>query len=235
MCVGRCSRFVGLSLTSLAMVSITANALLLFPNWSWRYLTRGLITTQALLLPGIWGGGLMVLLAATQITAAGSKAHGLRCCGPRWNMFLSMLFSGLALLGSAISFGIASAGLVMGPYCLHYDPLSNQTQTLTWGSPFSDREKMSLLSSAPHYLMDHRLWDSTCLEPLHIVPWNVGFFGILCLAGALQSLLSAVQIINGLFGCFCGVWDHKQSPPQHETPPCSCDTHKRTTCLQTIP
>ncbi|XP_069476458.1 transmembrane 4 L6 family member 19 isoform X2 [Ambystoma mexicanum] len=146
MCVGRCSRFVGLSLTSLAMVSITANALLLFPNWSWRYLTRGLITTQALLLPGIWGGGLMVLLAATQITAAGSKAHGLRCCGPRWNMFLSMLFSGLALLGSAISFGIASAGLVMGPYCLHYDPLSNQTQTLTWGSPFSDREKMSLLS-----------------------------------------------------------------------------------------
>ncbi|XP_069476459.1 transmembrane 4 L6 family member 19 isoform X3 [Ambystoma mexicanum] len=150
MCVGRCSRFVGLSLTSLAMVSITANALLLFPNWSWRYLTRGLITTQALLLPGIWGGGLMVLLAATQITAAGSKAHGLRCCGPRWNMFLSMLFSGLALLGSAISFGIASAGLVMGPYCLHYDPLSNQTQTLTWGSPFSDREKMSLLSS--HHL-----------------------------------------------------------------------------------
>lgn len=176
----------------------------------------------------------MVLLAATHITAVGSKLHFFKCCGSLWNMFLSMLFSGLALLGSAINFGIASAGLVMGPYCLHYDPLCNQTRTLIWGSPFSDSEKMALVSSSSHYLFDYKLWDSVCLEPQQIVPWNVGLFSILCIAGALQSLLSAIQIINSLFGCFCGLCDHDKAQAQQVSLACKRDHYMGKKDLRTF-
>ncbi|XP_030071495.1 transmembrane 4 L6 family member 19 [Microcaecilia unicolor] len=86
MCIGRCSRFVGLVLFFLALVSIAANAFLLFPSLTVTYLWRGLITRQALQLPGLWGGGIMVLLAAVQILAAGFKINWIGCCGSCWHV-----------------------------------------------------------------------------------------------------------------------------------------------------
>uniref|UniRef100_A0A8C6XQU8 Uncharacterized protein n=1 Tax=Naja naja TaxID=35670 RepID=A0A8C6XQU8_NAJNA len=60
MCVGTCTRILGPCLLILGFLSITANILLLFPNWEWCYLSLGQISKRAMLMPGVWGGGLLV-------------------------------------------------------------------------------------------------------------------------------------------------------------------------------
>ncbi|MEE6500784.1 hypothetical protein FKM82_003928 [Ascaphus truei] len=60
MCVGKCSRCVGLCLVILSLLSITVNLFLLFPNLDVSYMQKNLISCQARRMPGIWTGGLMV-------------------------------------------------------------------------------------------------------------------------------------------------------------------------------
>lgn len=60
MCVGTCTRVLGPCLLALALLSVTASILLLFPSWEWHYLKVGRITQKAMLMPGVWGGGLLV-------------------------------------------------------------------------------------------------------------------------------------------------------------------------------
>lgn len=60
MCVGTCARILGPGLLILGLLSIIANTLLLFPSLEWRYLKEGQITKKAVLMPGLWGGGLLV-------------------------------------------------------------------------------------------------------------------------------------------------------------------------------
>nr|XP_033813696.1 transmembrane 4 L6 family member 19 [Geotrypetes seraphini] len=209
MCIGRCSRFVGIILVFLALVSIAASTFLLFPNLTVTYLWRGLITRQAFQLPGLWGGGIMVLLAAIQIITAGSKINWFGCYGSCWHMFLSILLSVMALFGSVLCFAISAGGLLNGPLCLYNVLLPNRTKIQLWDYPFAGFDNMAFNNSVPNYLEDRSLWDSVCIEPSGVVVWNIHFFSILLVISTLEIFLSLIQIINGFFGCLCGLCDEK--------------------------
>ncbi|KAK4819700.1 hypothetical protein QYF61_010794 [Mycteria americana] len=86
MCVGKCSRIVGPCLLALGTVSVAANILLLFPGGASKYLAEGHISKHAKVMPGVWGGGITVLLAATHITAVGWRCAGCSDCGTRCNV-----------------------------------------------------------------------------------------------------------------------------------------------------
>ncbi|EMP28646.1 Transmembrane 4 L6 family member 1 [Chelonia mydas] len=152
MCVGKCTRILGPCLIALGVLSIAANVLLLFPSWMWSYLKEGHITKQAMQVPGVWGGGIIVLLAATQITAVGWR------CGR-----------------------------------------SSDCRTC--------RNSLSL--RAQNYLYDQSLWNSVCIEPPNVVAWNIYFFSVLLVISVVEMVLASLQIINGFFGCLCGLCEGK--------------------------
>uniref|UniRef100_A0A670XTF3 Transmembrane 4 L six family member 19 n=1 Tax=Pseudonaja textilis TaxID=8673 RepID=A0A670XTF3_PSETE len=176
MCVGTCTRILGPCLLILGFLSITANILLLFPNWEWCYLSLGQISKRAMLMPGVWGGGLL--------------------------MFLSILLSGLALLGSAACFILSGSGLTEGPLCL-YNSTLNHNKVQQWGYPFLEMDYHN-------YLYDPSLWNSVCIKPQNIVGWNVYFFSSLLVISTVEMILAALQIINGCFGCVCGLCEQKK-------------------------
>uniref|UniRef100_A0A8C2ST28 Transmembrane 4 L six family member 19 n=1 Tax=Coturnix japonica TaxID=93934 RepID=A0A8C2ST28_COTJA len=194
MCVGRCSRIVGPCLLVLGMLSVLASILLLFPGGAWQYLVDGHISRRAKIMPGTWGGGVMVLLAATHITAVGWRCACCSDCGTRRNAFLSVVLSKLALLGSAACFFFSGLGLTDGPLCLVW-----LIPSLSWHRGLADS-----------YLFYPSTW-STCLEPVGIVAWHVTFFSLLLLISAAEMLLTFLQIINGCAGCLCGFCEGKEA------------------------
>ncbi|NXA42684.1 T4S1 protein, partial [Eudromia elegans] len=214
MCVGKCTRIVGPCLLTLSVLSITANVLLLFPGWAWKYLADGHITKEAKAMPGIWGGGITVLLAATHITAVGWRCACCSDCGTLFplQVFLSIVLSMLALLGSAASFIMSGVGLTNGPLCLYNTSSNELNHGPRWGYPFVDPNSQTFDSrisiQTENYLHNWSLW-STCLEPVGIVTWNVCFFSILLLVSASEMVLASLQIINGCFGSLCGFCDGK--------------------------
>uniref|UniRef100_A0A9J8B3F0 Uncharacterized protein n=1 Tax=Cyprinus carpio carpio TaxID=630221 RepID=A0A9J8B3F0_CYPCA len=60
MCTGHCSRSVGMALIPIAIVCMLANALLLFPDLKYQYLTENHVTREAMWCSGIWASGLLV-------------------------------------------------------------------------------------------------------------------------------------------------------------------------------
>lgn len=60
MCTGKCARCVGLSLITLSLVCIVANALLLVPNGETSWTNTNQLSLQVWLMGGFIGGGLMV-------------------------------------------------------------------------------------------------------------------------------------------------------------------------------
>ncbi|ETE63375.1 Transmembrane 4 L6 family member 19, partial [Ophiophagus hannah] len=167
MCVGTCTRILGPCLLILGFLSITANILLLFPNWEWFFLLQ--FRSQVL-----DGGG--------STSAAQELA-----------MFLSILLSGLALLGSAACFILSGSGLTEGPLCLYNSTLNHNK-----------------VQQAQNYLYDPSLWNSVCIKPQNIVGWNVYFFSSLLVISTVEMILAALQIINGCFGCVCGLCEQKK-------------------------
>ncbi|XP_073432732.1 transmembrane 4 L6 family member 19 [Dendrobates tinctorius] len=106
MCAGKCTRCTGLALMLLAVLSITANLFLLFPNLDGSYLRNEQINSYARFLAGVWAGGVLMLLSG--------------------------IFAFVALLGAAISLIISVFGLFTGPYCLYQD---NNGRIQNWGYP----------------------------------------------------------------------------------------------------
>ncbi|XP_050758780.1 transmembrane 4 L6 family member 19 [Gymnogyps californianus] len=200
MCVGKCSRIVGPCLLALGTLSVAANILLLFPGGASKYLVEGHISKHAKAMPGVWGGGITVLLAATHITAVGWRCAGCSDCGTRRNAFISAVLSKLALLGAAACFVLSGVGLTNGPLCFYN---ASEHGTL-WGYPFLD----SPSRRAENYLHDRRAW-SVCLEPEGIVVWNVVLFSLLLLVSAAEMVLASLQILNGCLGCLCGFCEGK--------------------------
>ncbi|KAM6258298.1 transmembrane 4 L6 family member 19 [Porphyrio hochstetteri] len=208
MCVGKCSRIVGPCLLVLGTVSMAANILLLFPGGASKYLVEGHISKNAKAMPGIWGGGIAVLLAATHITAVGWRCAGCSGCGTRPNAFISAVLSKLALMGAVACFVLSGVGLTDGPLCLYNASQHGGGHSRLWGYPFRDASSQQPEARAENYLHDPHTW-SICLEPTGIVTWNVVLFSLLLLVSAAEMVLSSLQILNGCLGCLCGFCEGK--------------------------
>nr|DBA25866.1 TPA: hypothetical protein GDO54_010207 [Pyxicephalus adspersus] len=133
MCVRKCAQLNGLCLTILALLSITINIFLLFPNLDESYLRKNQIGSHARRVPGVWAGGLMVLLVGIQSIVVGFKVKRLSCCGTCCHMLLSVILSILSLVGASASLFFSAAGLFSGPYCL-YQVGGGTAQE--WGYPY---------------------------------------------------------------------------------------------------
>ncbi|XP_040858820.1 transmembrane 4 L6 family member 19 [Ochotona curzoniae] len=201
-CSRTCSRILGLSLGTSALFAMGANLALLFPNWDVMYLLRGLIGRHAMLGSGLWGGGLMVLMAATLISLMGWRYGCFSKSGPCRSMLATLLSSGLALLGAMICFITSGVALKDGPLCMFDVSSSNQTQAWKYGYPFKDLHNRN-------YLYDHSLWTSVCLEPSGAVVWHVSFFSVLLCISLLQLLLVVIHLINSLLGIFCSLCEER--------------------------
>ncbi|XP_044147802.1 transmembrane 4 L6 family member 19 [Bufo gargarizans] len=206
MCVGKCARCTGLSLMLLAILSITANLFLLFPNLDGSYFRRHQISRYARSLSGVWAGGLMVLLASIKITTTGFKVRRLSCCGPRFDMLLSGIFSFVALLGAAISLTVSITGLFRGPYCLYKEDDGAENK---WGYL-----KLNLLNNDSGVMApETSSWIDACIEPPDIETWHSSFFILLSMSNILQIILCLSQMVNAIFGVICGHCDQKNDSP----------------------
>ncbi|CAN9509813.1 unnamed protein product [Ophioblennius macclurei] len=198
MCTGKCSKVVAIPLYILAPLSIICNAMLFFPDFKTEYAEQDMegnsqITTEVKYMGGLIGGGVLALIPAIHIHLTGVKT----CCANRCGMFLSIFFAALGVTGGLYSMIVAALGLFHGPTCL-WKP---DNEGLQWGTPFVNRTES--------YLTDSETWH-TCIEPKDVVEFNLVLFSILLVAAALQIILCAIQMVNGLFGCLCGTCaDHK--------------------------
>uniref|UniRef100_A0A671S804 Si:dkey-83h2.3 n=1 Tax=Sinocyclocheilus anshuiensis TaxID=1608454 RepID=A0A671S804_9TELE len=101
MCTGHCSRSVGMALIPTAIVCMLANALLLFPDLKYQYLTENHVTREAMWCSGIWASGLLVIfLWFFQVL----RKLGYAC---------------LVILAAGLCFVVSGTGLALGPLCLH--------------------------------------------------------------------------------------------------------------------
>uniref|UniRef100_A0A672PWP4 Transmembrane 4 L6 family member 5-like n=1 Tax=Sinocyclocheilus grahami TaxID=75366 RepID=A0A672PWP4_SINGR len=197
MCTGKCSKFIGICLYPLALLSIICNIFLFFPDFQTIYSkeeAEGLyrLTDEIKYMGGVVGGGILVLIPAIHIHSTGRQG----CCSNRCGMFLSIIFAAVGLAGALYSGIIAVFGLIRGPVCM----LENDT----WSRPF--------LNSTESYLGNTDIWE-TCEEPENIVVFNIGLFSALLVAACLELLLCGFQVLNGLFGCICGTCNHKEKGP----------------------
>ncbi|NWV45524.1 T4S1 protein, partial [Daphoenositta chrysoptera] len=219
MCVGKCSRIVGPCLLVLGALSVAASILLLFPAGASQYLLEGHISSHAKAVPGVWGGGIAVLLAGTQVTALGWQRSGCSGCGTRHHAFVSVVLSKLALLGAAACFVLSGVGLTNGPLCFYNTTELGLRHGALWGYPFLDAidqgPDASILHLLPflshraeNYLYNRRTW-SICLEPEGIVSWHVVLFSLLLLISVAEMVLALLQILNGCLGCLCGFCEGK--------------------------
>ncbi|XP_040830848.1 transmembrane 4 L6 family member 1 isoform X1 [Ochotona curzoniae] len=191
MCYGRCARSIGHCLIWLAVLSIVANILLYFPNGETKYATENLLSRFVWFFAGILGGGLLILLPAfvfiglEEDDCCGCCGH--ENCGKRCSMLSSGLMATIGILGSGYCIIVAALGLAEGPRCLN--------SLGQWNYTFASTEGQ--------YLLDTSTW-SQCVEPKHIVEWNVTLFSILLALGGIEFILCLVQVINGVLGGICG-------------------------------
>ncbi|XP_022618441.1 transmembrane 4 L6 family member 4-like [Seriola dumerili] len=187
MCSGKCSRCIAGTLYPLILLSIICNIVLFFPGWDIKYVKNGHITEEVKYMGGIIGGGILMLFPAFYIQLTGEQG----CCGNRFGMFLSIIFTAVGVTGALYSFTVAVSGLGNGPLC---------KINSTWTTPFKN--------STFTYLTGNKYWQE-CTEPKNVVQFNMGLFITLIAASCLQGLLCAIQMINGLFGCLCGICNNK--------------------------
>uniref|UniRef100_A0A8C4SZ78 Transmembrane 4 L6 family member 1 n=1 Tax=Erpetoichthys calabaricus TaxID=27687 RepID=A0A8C4SZ78_ERPCA len=99
---------LGASLIFLGLICIFANILLIFPNFEYQFLLQRKVSLYALMMSGLWGGGVLMLC--------------------------SIPYSALGLLGSGICFVVNFTGLAKGPFCQYL----NCDQEPSWGYPLEE-------------------------------------------------------------------------------------------------
>ncbi|XP_054431786.1 transmembrane 4 L6 family member 5 [Pteronotus mesoamericanus] len=187
MCTGKCARCVGLSLISLSLICILANALLLVPNGETTWTNMKNLSLQVWLMAGFIGGGLMALCPGIAAVRAGGKGCcGAGCCGNRCRMLRSVFSSAFGVLGAIYCLSVSGTGLRIGPKCL---------MDGEWNYHFKD--------TSGSYLLNRTQW-SLCAEPPNVVTWNVTLFSVLVAASCLELLLCGMQVVNATIGVFCG-------------------------------
>ncbi|KAG3270036.1 transmembrane 4 L6 family member 5 [Ictidomys tridecemlineatus] len=174
----KCAHWVGLSLISLSLVCIVANALLLVPDgktWS-----SDQLSLQVLLMPGFIGGGLMVLCPGITVVLAAvgrGRPYSAYLAHPV-QILRSFSFSALGMLGAIYCLFISAAGLRMGPKC---------SKNAKWA--------YHLQESSGAYLSNREYWN-LCEKPPNVVPWNVTLFSLLMVASCLEILLCSIHLVN---------------------------------------
>lgn len=191
MCVARCSHCIGVSLVPLAILSMAANALLLFPNLETRFLLEGHVTREATWGTGLWASGFLVLMVSRGFVSGSSKTG---CCAFKAEMLCQVGYSFVALVAAGICVLVSTTGLSVGPLCLH-----NSTQGLKWKVPLEKQ-----LIGDRHYLFERERWALACVEPQGVVLWNVVLFSLLIATSGIQVLLCAAHTLNALLGILCG-------------------------------
>uniref|UniRef100_G3TNC9 Transmembrane 4 L six family member 1 n=1 Tax=Loxodonta africana TaxID=9785 RepID=G3TNC9_LOXAF len=191
MCYGRCARCVGQFLVGPSLLCIAANILLYFPNGESKYASENHLSRFVWFFSGIVGGGILMLLPASVFISLEEEdccgCCGYHNCGKRCAMLSSVLAAIVGIAGSGYCIIVAALGLAEGPLCLDS---SNQ-----WNYTFAGTEG--------GYLLDSSTW-SQCVEPKHIVKWNVTLFSILLALGGIEFILCLIQVINGVLGGICG-------------------------------
>ncbi|XP_066521712.1 transmembrane 4 L6 family member 19 isoform X2 [Hoplias malabaricus] len=175
----------------MAVVSILANLLLLFPDLKHSYLTEGHVTPEARWCTGIWLSGVVVLVAARGFASRYTKEG---CCLFRADMLCRTAYSCVALCAAALCFLFNTAGLANGPLCYY-----NGTDGLEWGRPLKLQNV-----NAVNYIHDPQRWNSACLKPHGVVMWNMVLFSTIMAASGLQGVICLVQIIHAILGAIFG-------------------------------
>ncbi|KAK1896324.1 Transmembrane 4 L6 family member 1 [Dissostichus eleginoides] len=166
-----------------------ANLLLLFPMGEITYIQEDRLASYIWYFGGLGGGGALMLFPAVVFITLGKC----NCC---WNESLMMCGSVLAavvgLVGSGYCFVMSGFALVQGPQCF---------TSFGWSYPFADQ--------SGRYVLQPETW-SRCLQPVHIVEWNVTLLFVLMGLAVLEFIICLCQLGNGLVNAVCRPCCYKQ-------------------------
>ncbi|XP_049641323.1 transmembrane 4 L6 family member 18 [Suncus etruscus] len=179
-------------LIPLALWSIVVNILLYFPNGQTFYAASNKITSYVWYFEGICFSGILMLIIATVLLALENKNNYKCCqsenCSKRYMTLLSIIFSALGIAFSGYCLVISALALVQGPYC----------RTLHgWEYAFEN--------TAGRFLTDSSIW-TQCLEPAHVVEWNIILFSILISLSTLQVIVCLLKVGIQLSKILCGTY-----------------------------
>ncbi|KAJ8418899.1 hypothetical protein AAFF_G00003980 [Aldrovandia affinis] len=190
MCSKSFTRSLGIALIPLAVCCIVANVLLYFPNGETKYAQEEHLTNYVWFFVGIAGGGVVMFLPVVVFINLEKCAN---CCASDGSAMCSSVMAALiGLAGSGYCFVVSALALMEGPYCF-----ADQR----WQSPF--------INQSGDYLFHRQTW-SRCAEPRNVVEWNVTLFSILLGLSGLESIICAVQVVNGLVAAVCRPCCYKQ-------------------------
>ncbi|XP_051550521.1 transmembrane 4 L6 family member 1-like [Myxocyprinus asiaticus] len=190
MCSLGFARSLGFALIPLATCCIVANVLLFIPDGQVTYVQDNHLTTYVWYFMGIGGGGVAMLIPVTVFLGMGKcvDSCGTESCA----MCGSVIAALVGIAGSGYCFLISVVALLKGPYCF---------TTLGWMSPFEN--------DGAQYLFAHERW-SDCIQPKHIVEWNVTLLSILLGLSTLEFIICFLQFISGLVSAVCRPCCYKQ-------------------------
>ncbi|XP_059544154.1 transmembrane 4 L6 family member 18 [Myotis daubentonii] len=179
-------------LIPLALWSIIVNILLYFPNGQTSYASSSKLTNYVWYFEGICFSGIMMLMVAVALLVLESDNNCQCCqsenCSKKYTTLLSIIFSGLGISFSGYCLAISALGLIQGPYC----------RTLNgWEYAFE--------GTAGRFLTDSSVWIQ-CLEPAHVVEWNIILFSILIALSGLQVIICLIRVVIQLSKILCGTY-----------------------------
>ncbi|XP_055501611.1 transmembrane 4 L6 family member 20-like [Leucoraja erinacea] len=224
--------FNGSCLLALTILAIIMNLIPLFMDYHDGHLFRNSISCYEWWLPGVLGGGILVIPAASMSLAArkGQK------CNTRTGFLLSALFSLISIVGAFYCASVSLCSLVNGP--LICNTASHSVDNCTFS--MEDISSLSKLKFELKWFLEDECGinqtafetEPTLLPNINVtrVPINeslvlgttaepnaqiseipaelqktihvVTFTGLLLVA-ILEVIVSAMQIIVGIYGCFC--------------------------------
>ncbi|XP_014987244.1 transmembrane 4 L6 family member 18 isoform X1 [Macaca mulatta] len=186
----KCGGCLSCLLIPLALWSIIVNILLYFPNGQTSYASSNKLTNYVWYFEGICFSGVMMLIVATVLLVLENNKNYKCCqsenCSKKYVTLLSIIFSSLGIAFSGYCLVISALGLIQGPYCRTLDG---------WEYAFE--------GTAGRFLTDSSIWIQ-CLEPAHVVEWNIILFSILITLSGLQVIICLIRVAMQLSKILCG-------------------------------